>query len=251
MIRVNSLQVDSLLLPLSLQANAGEVWHVIGPNGCGKSTLLAALAGMIPFSGSVQVDGLDVSQASLSELARHRAYLAQNDKPSFQLHVFQYLALSVPANVALERSEVASEIDQISRLLNIDDKLHRSIHQLSGGEWQRVRLAGSCLQVSPVLNPSARLLIWDEPAAPLDIAQESLLYRLIERMAGQGLTVIMANHDLNRTLRHADQVLLLSRGVLYRAGSAEEVLTQEVLQSVFGTSIRRVELEGHPHLLFD
>ncbi|EMW3083551.1 vitamin B12 ABC transporter ATP-binding protein BtuD [Vibrio cholerae] len=251
MIRVNSLQVDSRLLPLSLQANAGEVWHVIGPNGCGKSTLLAALAGMIPFSGSVQVDGLDVSQASLSELARHRAYLAQNDKPSFQLHVFQYLALSVPANVALERSEVASEIDQISRLLNIDDKLHRSIHQLSGGEWQRVRLAGSCLQVSPVLNPSARLLIWDEPSAPLDIAQESLLYRLIGRMAGQGLTVIMANHDLNRTLRHADQVLLLSRGVLYRAGSAEEVLTQEVLQSVFGTSIRRVELEGHPHLLFD
>lgn len=103
---------------------------------------------MIPFSGSVQVDGLDVSQASLSELARHRAYLAQNNKPSFQLHVFQYLALSVPANVALECSEVASEIDQISRLLNIDDKLHRSIHQLSGGEWQRVRLAGSCLQVS-------------------------------------------------------------------------------------------------------
>lgn len=148
MIRVNSLQVDSRLLPLSLQANAGEVWHVIGPNGCGKSTLLAALAGMIPFSGSVQVDGLDVSQASLSELARHRAYLAQNNKPSFQLHVFQYLALSVPANVALECSEVASEIDQISRLLNIDDKLHRSIHQLSGGEWQRVRLAGSCLQVS-------------------------------------------------------------------------------------------------------
>lgn len=47
MIRVNSLQVDSRLLPLSLQANAGEVWHVIGPNGCGKSTLLAALAGMI------------------------------------------------------------------------------------------------------------------------------------------------------------------------------------------------------------
>lgn len=100
MIRVNSLQVDSRLLPLSLQANAGEVWHVIGPNGCGKSTLLAALAGMIPFSGSVQVGGLNVSQASLSELARHRAYLAQNDKPSFQLHVFQYLALSVPANVA-------------------------------------------------------------------------------------------------------------------------------------------------------
>ncbi len=109
MIRVNSLQVDSRLLPLSLQANAGEVWHVIGPNGCGKSTLLAALAGMTPFSGSVQIGGLDVSQASLSELARHRAYLAQNDKPSFQLHVFQYLALSVPANVALERSEVPAK----------------------------------------------------------------------------------------------------------------------------------------------
>lgn len=251
MIRVNSLQVDSRLLPLSLQANVGEVWHVIGPNGCGKSTFLAALAGMIPFSGTVQIGELDVSEASLLELARHRAYLAQNDKPSFQLQVFQYLALSVPAGVTLERSEVASEIDQISRLLNINDKLHRSIHQLSGGEWQRVRLAGSCLQVSPVLNPSARLLILDEPAAPLDIAQESLLYRLIERMAGQGLTVMMANHDLNRTLRHADQVLLLNNGVLCSVGRAEDVLNQDALTAVFGTSIRRVQLDGQYHLLFD
>ncbi|ENM5738949.1 vitamin B12 ABC transporter ATP-binding protein BtuD [Vibrio mimicus] len=251
MIRVNSLQVDSRLLPLSLSANAGEVWHVIGPNGSGKSTFLAALAGLTTFSGSIQIDELEVGEASLSELALHRAYLAQNDKPSFQLQVFQYLALSIPASIAIDSPEVASEIDEISRLLNIDDKLHRSIHQLSGGEWQRVRLAGSCLQVSPALNPSARLLIWDEPAAPLDIAQESLLYRLIERMAGQGLTIIMANHDLNRTLRHADKVLMLKNGVLYRAGCAEEVLNQEALQDVFGTSIRRVELEGHYHLLFD
>lgn len=251
MIRINSLQVDSRLLPLSLNAQAGEVWHVVGPNGSGKSTFLAALAGMLPFSGSIEIDGLAVAEASLTELARHRAYLAQNDKPSFQLQVFQYLALSIPAGIALDSSQVAEEINQISCLLNINDKLQRSIHQLSGGEWQRVRLAGSCLQVSRVLNPSARLLIWDEPAAPLDIAQESLLYRLIERMAGQGLTIIMANHDLNRTLRHADKVILFKTGVMYGVGDAEQVLSEAALQEVFGTTIRRIELEGHYHLLFD
>ncbi|MGL5430966.1 MAG: vitamin B12 ABC transporter ATP-binding protein BtuD [Vibrio sp.] len=251
MIRVESLQVDARLLPLSLHINAGEIWHVVGPNGSGKSTLLAALAGMIPFAGSIQIDGLSVGNASLAELARYRAYLAQNDKPSFQLQVFQYLALSIPAGMTIDSPEVAGEIEQISRLLDIDDKLHRSIHQLSGGEWQRVRLAGSCLQVAPRLNPAARLLIWDEPAAALDIAQESLLYRLIAHMAEQGLTVVMANHDLNRTLRHADQVLLLGNGVLHRAGQANEVLQPAILQAVFGTTIRRAELAGEAYLLFD
>lgn len=76
-----------------------------------------------------------------------------------------------------------------------------------------MRLAGSCLQIWPSLNPYAKLLILDEPAAPLDIAQEGLLYSLIQQVAAKGITVIMANHDLNRSLRHADKVLLLSQGL--------------------------------------
>ena len=164
--------------------------------------------------------------------------------------MFQYLALSLPSSSHGLDAEINAALDEISQMLDITDKLHRSIQTLSGGEWQRVRLAGMCLQIWPTLNPYAKLLILDEPAAPLDIAQEALLYKLIERVADKGIAVIMANHDLNRTLRHADQVLLLDKGVLQASGRAEQVLTPEQLESVFNTEVKSISVENQTYLLF-
>lgn len=251
MIQIRSLNVDSRLLPLSFDCQAGEVLHVVGPNGSGKSTLLAALAGVLDSDGAIHIGEVDVRQASLADLALYRSYLSQSEKPAFNLDVFQYLALSLPASAKGLEPEINAAIQSIADMLKIADKLHRSIHHLSGGEWQRVRLAGSCLQVWPSLNPGAELMILDEPAAPLDIAQEGLLYTLIDQMAEQGITVVMANHDLNRSLRHADKVLLLKQGVVHCVGDAHEVLSAENLAQVFETSIKRVDLDGKPYLIFD
>ncbi|ENF8748516.1 vitamin B12 ABC transporter ATP-binding protein BtuD [Vibrio fluvialis] len=251
MIRIKSLHVESRLLPLSFDCQPGEILHVVGPNGSGKSTLLAALSGVLDSDGDIHIADMDVRAASLSELALHRAYLSQSEKPAFNLDVFQYLALSLPACAAEKGDDVNQAITFITELLNINDKLHRSIHRLSGGEWQRVRLAGSCLQIWPSLNPYAKLLILDEPAAPLDIAQEGLLYSLIQQVAAKGITVIMANHDLNRSLRHADKVLLLRQGVVHCVDTPQNVLTEQNLAQVFETSVKRVEVEGKPYLVFD
>ncbi|MDE1265428.1 vitamin B12 ABC transporter ATP-binding protein BtuD [Vibrio aestuarianus] len=256
MIHVNTLQVTSLqvgarLLPLSFRCKAGEVLHVIGPNGSGKSTLLAALAGVIESKGMVQIGDVNINEVSLETLSLHRAYLSQSDKPAFNLQVFQYLSLAIPSCAELHSEAVNQAVNDITHLLNIEDKLHRSIHQLSGGEWQRVRLAGICLQIWPSINPYAKLLILDEPSAPLDIAQEVLLYRLIEHIAQQGIVVIMANHDLNRTLRHADSALLLERGVLQSLGEVETVLSSERLSQVFQTQVKHVDVKGKPYLIFD
>ncbi len=251
MIRVSSLHVNERLLPLSFQCNAGEILHVVGPNGSGKSTLLSAIAGVIDCSGDILLGDFDVKKNSLSELALRRAYLSQSEKPAFNLDVFQYLALSLPLNSSLKDSKVNQAVKHFAQLLKIDDKLHRSIHQLSGGEWQRVRLAGSCLQVWPEINPYSKLLILDEPGAPLDIAQEGLLYQLIAQMAQEGLAVIMANHDLNRSLRNADKVLLLDQGVVQSIGEPRKVLSEENLRNVFDTSVRCVSLDGKSYLIFD
>ncbi|NAW69274.1 vitamin B12 ABC transporter ATP-binding protein BtuD [Vibrio sp. V27_P1S3P104] len=251
MIQINSLQVGTRLLPLSFQCERGEVLHIIGPNGSGKSTLLAALAGMLESQGEVLFDDTPLSQFSLSELALQRAYLSQSDKPAFNLDVFQYLALSLPQGKHHQDPEVVTALNEICNLLNLADKLHRTIHCLSGGEWQRVRLAGSCLQIWPTLNVSGQLLILDEPGAPLDIAQEQLLYALIQRIADQGVTVVMANHDLNRSLQHADKVLMLDKGIMHAFGPAHEVLTENNLTDVFQTQVKRVEWQGRYYLLFD
>ncbi len=252
---VKHIAVGHRLLPLSFECLAGEIVHVVGPNGSGKSTLLAAISGTLSHretvSGEVSVNNGDLLAMPLSEQAYLRGYLCQQSRPVFNVDVFQYLALSLPSGVKITDDKVRDVVNEIICLVQLQDKLHRSIQTLSGGEWQRVRLAGVCLQVWRSINPYSQLLILDEPAAPLDIAQEGLLYQLIAAVAAQGIGVVIANHDLNRTLRHADKVLLLNNGVLHSFGQPEQVLTEEALSEVFNTQVRRVMVEDKPYLLFE
>lgn len=252
MIQIKSLSVGSRLLPLSFDLKPGQVTHVIGPNGSGKSTLLEAISGIGEgYTGEVIWADKPLSSFSLQDLSLQRAYLSQSARPAFNLEVFQFLALSLRSSAEPHSTIVSEVLTEVSEMLEISDKLHRSIQTLSGGEWQRVRLAGMCLQIWPSLNPYSKLLILDEPAAPLDIGQEALLYKLIDRVAKQGISVLMANHDLNRTLRHADQVLLLDKGVLQKVGTAEKVMVPDQLEQVFNTRIKSITVDDATYLLFE
>ncbi|MFH4489223.1 vitamin B12 ABC transporter ATP-binding protein BtuD [Vibrio diabolicus] len=255
MMHVKHMSVGSRLLPLSFECKAGEIVHVVGPNGSGKSTLLAAISGTLShrdgMSGEVYVGDKNLLTLPLSEQAHVRGYLCQQSRPAFNVDVFQYLALSLPSGAEIADVKVRDAVNMVVELVQLQDKLHRSIQTLSGGEWQRVRLAGVCLQVWRTINPFSQFLILDEPAAPLDIAQEGLLYQLINAMAAQGIGVLIANHDLNRTLKHADKVLLLNNGVLHSSGNADTVLTEEALEEVFNTQVKKVIVDEQPYLIFD
>lgn len=252
---VKHMSVGSRLLPLSFECKAGEIVHIVGPNGSGKSTLLAAISGTLShregMSGEVYVGNKNLLTLPLSEQAHVRGYLCQQSRPAFNVDVFQYLALSLPSGAEIADIKVRDAVNMVVKLVQLQDKLHRSIQTLSGGEWQRVRLAGVCLQVWRTINPFSQFLILDEPAAPLDIAQEGLLYQLINAMAAQGIGVLVANHDLNRTLKHADKVLLLNNGVLHSSGNADTVLTEEALGEVFNTQVKKVIVDEQPYLIFD
>lgn len=251
MIHVNSLSVGSRLLPLSFEVKAGEIVHIIGPNGSGKSTLLSAISGLLEYQGSVMLCGQEVKRISVSALSQSRAFLNQSDRPAFNMDVVQYLSLSLPTGVSIASKEVDDAVKALTDLLEIADKLHRPIHHLSGGEWQRVRLCAICLQIWPTLNPFSKLLILDEPAAPLDIGQEVLLYKLIKKVSEMGVAVIMSNHDLNRTLQHADTALLLEQGVLHKVGPVERVLTENDLSQVFRTQVTLANVGERSVLLFE
>ena len=98
-----------------------------------------------------------------------RAYLTFGG--CIQLSAFSIWRFHPPC-AALGHNQTQAVIEELTKVLNIDDKLHRYIHQLSGGEWQRVRLCAACLQVWPSLNPDAKFLVLDEPASSLDVGQE-------------------------------------------------------------------------------
>ncbi len=247
MINIKQLQVSQRLHELNLSLSTGQIVHIIGPNGSGKSTLLSALAGVLPYQGQIELDGVGLDQLSLAQLAQQRAYLQQQARPAFNLTVYHYLSLSIPAQV--QAKQVEHTLTEIAALLDIQDKLTSSIHHLSSGEFQRVRIAATALQVWPSLNPQGRYLLLDEPAAPLDVGHQSYLHRFIEHLAKQGLTVIMANHDLNHSLRHADQVVLLDKGRLVADGEPEQILTASLLSDVYHTEVKRLKVEGQALLL--
>ncbi|WP_305465065.1 vitamin B12 ABC transporter ATP-binding protein BtuD [Photobacterium leiognathi] len=250
MLNVKNITVDARLQPLSFSVQKGEIVHLIGPNGSGKSTAIGLISGLFTAAGNVILEGVDLADYDLASLARIRSYMSQQDKPNFAIPVFQYLSLAFTALGEISETLKQQAIDDVCDCLAISDKLTRSIQQLSGGEWQRVRLASACLQVWPSLNPDAKFLLLDEPAASLDIGQEAAMYRLIRGIAAQGIAVIMANHDLNRTLREADKVVLLDKGRCIGFGDPKTVMSISCLESVFATRIIQVEHQGIPNLLF-
>lgn len=238
------------LLPVSFSLNAGEILHLIGPNGSGKSTAISLLSGLFSADGDIQFLGERIERYDYPSLAQRRCYLSQQDRPAFSVAVYHYLALATSALVSVSKRKLQAAVDEICGALGISDKLNRNIQQLSGGEWQRVRLAAACLQVWPAINPDAKLLLLDEPAAALDIGQEAAMYRLVKRIAQQGVAVIMANHDLNRTLTEADLVILLNNGSCVAKGTPDDVMTAERLADTFATQVKRIEIEGRSCLLF-
>ncbi|KDM91348.1 iron ABC transporter [Photobacterium galatheae] len=250
MLRADNIALNTRLLPLSFSVRRGEIVHFIGPNGSGKSTAIQCLSGLFHSAGQVELAGEALTSMDLHDMARYRSYLSQQDKPSFAVGVYQYLQLSVSAIPEADPENVHRAILEICQRLSIENKLARHIQQLSGGEWQRVRLAAACLQIWPGLHSEGRLLLLDEPATALDIGQEAALYRLLAELSEQGIAVVMANHDLNRALRHADSVIILKNGSCVGKGRPEEVMTVECLEQTFETTVEQVHLQGQIGLFF-
>lgn len=229
--------------PITASVGRGEILHLVGPNGAGKSTLLARIAGLSSGQGSVLFNARYLTQWPASQLAQHRAYLAQQQTPPFAMPVWQYLTLHQRDNAQ------TAILAQIAGKLGLGDKLGRAVNHLSGGEWQRVRLAAVILQIHPAGNPTGELLLLDEPMNSLDVAQQAALDKLLNELVAAGITVVMSSHDLNHTLRHARQVWLLSAGKLLMSGRQTEVLTPSHLAMAYGLAFRQLDVEGHRVLI--
>jgi len=229
--------------PVTVTVNAGEILHLVGPNGAGKSTLLARMAGLTSGPGSITLSGMPLNDWHATALARRRAYLAQQQTPPFAMPVWHYLPLH-----QRDRSHTAL-LHDVAGALGLDDKLGRKANQLSGGEWQRVRLAAVLLQIHPEGNPEGQLLLLDEPMNSLDVAQQAALDRLLNTLYQAGITVVTSSHDLNHTLRHAHQAWLLRNGELIASGPRDSVLTPPRLAQAYGMPFRRLDVEGHSVLI--
>ncbi len=240
LLRLQQAAVPGRLLPLTGELAAGQLLHVAGPNGAGKSTLLSVIAGLQPASGTVLLDEQPLSDWNGAAMARVRGWLPQQQAPLSQMPVWHYLRL----HLKQAAGQTDDRLSMLLKRLQLQDKLSRSLTRLSGGEWQRVRLAAVCMQVDPNINPHGRLLILDEPMTALDIAQQKAVDDLIADLCAAGISVIASSHDLNHSLQQADRVWLMDQGALIAQGEPAEVLTPQRLTPIYQIAFRQLELEG-------
>ncbi|MEQ4516366.1 MAG: vitamin B12 ABC transporter ATP-binding protein BtuD [Pantoea agglomerans] len=240
LLRLQQAAVSGRLLPLTGELAAGQLLHVAGPNGAGKSTLLSVIAGLQPASGTVLLDEQPLSDWNGTAMARVRGWLPQQQAPLSQMPVWHYLRL----HLKQAAGQTDDRLSTLLKRLQLQDKLSRSLTRLSGGEWQRVRLAAVCMQIDPNINPHGRLLILDEPMTALDIAQQKAVDDLIADLCAAGISVIASSHDLNHSLQQADRVWLMDKGALIALGEPAEVLTPQRLTPIYQIAFRQLELEG-------
>jgi iron complex transport system ATP-binding protein len=215
---------------VSFALQSGELAAIVGPNGSGKTTLLRAMLGLVrPAAGCVRLDGRDLTRWTRRQLAGAVAALPQREEPAFPLTVRETLLMGRWSQLGPLQSITAADEHAIAQALarcDVGGFEARRIDSLSGGEWQRVRLARA-------LAAAPRLLLLDEPTAALDIGHEMELFDLLRRLASEGLGVLAITHDLNLAASYADRVLLLQRGAVVAEGPPADVITSALVSQVF------------------
>ncbi|HSA56423.1 MAG TPA: ABC transporter ATP-binding protein [Gemmatimonadaceae bacterium] len=214
---------------VSLDAPAQVLTAVVGPNGSGKSTLIRAMLARIPLAGGqVIVGGQDVHDLTRREAARRVAVVVQREEPAFPMRVRDYLALGRYPHAGAwgggERD--AAAVERAARDAEVAELLERGTDALSGGEWQRVRLARALAQETPAIA-------LDEPTTFLDVGHEMAAFELLAQLARAGRAVFVVSHQLNLVARFAHHVVLLHRGRVVAAGAPDEVMRAAVLESVY------------------
>ena len=238
---------DDALKSVSLSVGLREFHAVLGPNGSGKTTLVRiALGALTPLVGRADVDRRPAASWARQDLARLVGVVPQREDNLFPQRVRETVLLGRYPHLSLwgrERPEDHAAVDRALAACDVEHLANRWVWTLSGGEYQRVRVARALAQ-------EPKLLVLDEPGMSLDLKHEMGLFELVRGLVvDPGLGVLMITHDLNLAARFADSLLLLEGGRPIAAGPPAEVLTQQTVEAVFSWPVTMQTIDGRPQMV--
>jgi iron complex transport system ATP-binding protein len=221
-----------ILNELELGLPSGRITAIVGANACGKSTLLRALARLLqPRAGQVLLEGKSIHARPTRELARQLGLLPQSPVAPEGITVADLVGRGRHPHQGLFGRWTQADDEAVAEGLTVTktaDLADRPIDELSGGQRQRVWIAMALAQ-------KTEILLLDEPTTFLDIShQVEVLDLLIDLNRRRGTTIVMVLHDLNLAARYADHLVAMVDGSPHAEGSPEEVLTPEMVKTVFG-----------------
>jgi iron complex transport system ATP-binding protein len=212
---------------LSLEFEHGKLYGVIGPNGAGKSTLLNALAKDLHIeSGSIQLNGQDIKSFSSKEYARKLSYMRQRMDVKFPYTVWELVSMGRYAYEGSSKREHDQIVLEKIKENDLEDYIHKSVTEMSGGEVQRTFFA-------KILAQDSQVILVDEGLSNADIFHKVKFFEQLHREVAKGKLVIMVLHDLFLARRFCDELVILNKEGIYKAGKSEDVLNKQTLQDVF------------------
>lgn len=234
----------TLLQQASITFGPAQLWAVLGRNGAGKTLLLRTLAGLRrPDAGTVAWLGRPIDTLAARLRARSLTLLLQDDAADYWGTVREYVTLARlpfrgqaaldridPANRTHNRTDASHAVDEALSMLELGGLAERTYRSLSGGERQRVRLA-------QVLAQDTECVLLDEPMNHLDLAHQSLVLRVLSRLAHAGRTVVCTVHDPLRALPHCSHALLMYDSGHFEQGPIAQVVTSTSLHSLYGCEV--------------
>lgn len=225
-------QVEHTLEKINLSIYQGEKIVIVGPSGSGKSTLAHCLNGLVPFSyrgeveGSLTIKGHDTSTLDIFTISKMVGTVLQDPDGQFiGLSVAEDIAFALE-NEVIPQEEMVRQVTDVSKLVDLENKIQSSIHELSGGQKQRVSLAG-------VIVEEVDILLFDEPLANLDPATGKHAMALIDQIQKETkTTVVIIEHRLEDVLsQDVDRIIVVDEGRIVSDMSPNELLASDILES--------------------
>lgn len=238
-LEVKNLNFDygegKVLHNINLKVERGSFYAIIGPNGSGKSTLLKNMSkAVMPCSGEIWLDSLNLLKLKPSEVARRMAVVPQGTHIDFPFTVHEAVLMGRTPFLKKFQNENARDFALTKWAMEITNTWYlkdRPITEVSGGELQRAVVARALAQ-------EPRILLLDEPTAHLDIQHQMELLELLTSLnKTTGLTVVAVLHDLNLAAQFSEQVVLMREGEIFAVGEPQEVLTPENIKTVYEVEV--------------
>lgn len=215
---------------ISFTIEEGEFIGVVGKNSSGKTTLCQALVGLIPhfyhgsFGGKVKVAGMDTMKHTIAELVEKVGLVFQNPFNQIsgsKLTVYEEIAFGLE-NLGIPRKEMIRRIEEVLELLDIYQFKDYNPFQLSGGQMQRMAIA-SIMALKP------EIIILDEPTSQLDPKGTEEVFKAIQNLSRQGITIIMVEHKIEKIAYYTDKIILMEQGQIVDFSSPRQVFARSDL----------------------
>lgn len=249
MLNINNIsfsyvQDKKILDDISLEVNQGDVLGILGINGAGKTTLIKCINNIFsPSSGTVKINGKDISSMTPKKIAQLIAYVPQYNGSFFNINVLDTVMMGRLPYAGRSYSEKDREIVyNILEKMNLEKFAFRSIREMSGGERQRVFIARALAQ-------QPKIIILDEPTSSLDLHNQLFILKIIEDLAKEdNLTIIMIIHDLNLASMFCNKLVMLKEGKIFSHGNTADVLTEVNIGDVYKVSSKITIEDGYKHI---